>query len=264
MAHSTPAHGLTYPQSFLDSLPVADDIPLLTAPLFSSLHYQHILSHPPDSVLFPFVHGIEGDNEAQNGFFANSYPTNTTGDGPRIPLPSYRGMMWVVCEDDLENPEKELRVLAHPRSLSPSPSPSPSPDEWDDDESDESISEDEDHGASSGTSSYGDPVSPVTPHVPASTNPLLGVAEHGMHLDGVVHVLEDYPSVDETKDIQQHMHPVQHRSTLPSIQTDFGPGHERSTSGISGITTSTESESWGDHSAMDSEDNRFVTIATAY
>lgn len=34
---------------------------------------------------------------------------------------------------------------------------------------------------------------------------LLGVAEHAMHLDGVVHVLEEYPSVDETKHIQQYI-----------------------------------------------------------
>jgi hypothetical protein len=40
--------------------------------LFTSLHIQHFLVHPPDHVLFPFLHGLEGENNVQNTFFANA------------------------------------------------------------------------------------------------------------------------------------------------------------------------------------------------
>ncbi|KAL4255661.1 hypothetical protein AB1N83_014218, partial [Pleurotus pulmonarius] len=87
-------HGIDYHPSFLDSLPVLNPPPsqpsfsttpeqvsdnqnvptgkkirALAAAQFASLHLKHILAHPPDTVLFPFLHGLEGDNEAQNLFF---------------------------------------------------------------------------------------------------------------------------------------------------------------------------------------------------
>jgi dual specificity MAP kinase phosphatase len=49
-----------------------DGVRLLPAPLFSSFHLNHLVSHPPDHVLFPFLHGLEGENDAQNTFFANA------------------------------------------------------------------------------------------------------------------------------------------------------------------------------------------------
>lgn len=49
-----------------------DAVRLLPAPLFSSFHLNHLVSHPPDHVLFPFLHGLEGENDAQNTFFANA------------------------------------------------------------------------------------------------------------------------------------------------------------------------------------------------
>ncbi|KAK7031151.1 tyrosine/serine/threonine protein phosphatase pps1 [Paramarasmius palmivorus] len=118
-------HGLDYDNSFLESLPTPDDrspdIHSLSSKQFDDLHNSHLLSHAPDSVLFPFLHGIEGDNEAQNLFFA-SQGEKTLNGTPRsqpgrrshaVRLPKYRGLMWVVCEEDLENPEKDLRVLVH-------------------------------------------------------------------------------------------------------------------------------------------------------
>ncbi|PPQ82298.1 hypothetical protein CVT24_001609, partial [Panaeolus cyanescens] len=44
----------------------------LTASQFCALQMDHTLAHPRDSVLFPFLHGLEGDNHAQNTFFASS------------------------------------------------------------------------------------------------------------------------------------------------------------------------------------------------
>lgn len=104
VAQADPAtpHGLDYPATFLDSLPALrprsephPPIRALTASQFSDLHFAHLTSHAPDHVLFPFLHGLEGDNEQQNAFFASSRPK---GDVPR-----YRGLVWVACDDDEED-----------------------------------------------------------------------------------------------------------------------------------------------------------------
>ncbi|TBU24429.1 hypothetical protein BD311DRAFT_671810 [Dichomitus squalens] len=101
--HDDPAtvHGLAYPASFLQSLPVLrhrqdphPPIRALTAAQFSELHYSHLTTHAPDHVLFPFLHGLEGDNEQQNAFFASS---RDKGD-----VPSFRGLVWVACDEDDE------------------------------------------------------------------------------------------------------------------------------------------------------------------
>ena len=119
-------HGLVYPPNLLDSLPILDaDIHSLDSTTFAQLHLQHILSHPPDNILFPFLHGLEGDNHAQNAFFATSnsaHPVQhrhhhyhsqelSTHITPKIP--KYRGLVWVVCEEDLEQAGDvvSLRIL---------------------------------------------------------------------------------------------------------------------------------------------------------
>ncbi|KAI0366162.1 hypothetical protein BV20DRAFT_952868 [Pilatotrama ljubarskyi] len=96
---ATAIHGLDYPVSFLESLPVVKPrhephppIRALTASQFSDLHFAHLTSHAPDHVLFPFLHGLEGDNEQQNAFFASARPK---GDVPR-----FRGLVWVACDED--------------------------------------------------------------------------------------------------------------------------------------------------------------------
>ncbi|KAG6835331.1 hypothetical protein H0H93_002598 [Arthromyces matolae] len=114
---------------------------LLSLPQFSKLHLEHILSHPPDSILFPFLHGLEGDNDAQNTFFAScSLPSpsppasdaSTTSTSPNLPnptnhrhrtvkVPRHRGLVWVVCEDDLQaEPKRYARELALLRRRDPS------------------------------------------------------------------------------------------------------------------------------------------------
>ncbi|KAK0205084.1 hypothetical protein DFS33DRAFT_730967 [Desarmillaria ectypa] len=94
----TAMHGLNYSKSFLMSLPTVpalvpctSPIPLLTPEQLAELHHNHLVSHAPDHVLFPFLHGLEGSNAAQNMFFSSN------GEVPR-----YRGLMTVVCEDDLD------------------------------------------------------------------------------------------------------------------------------------------------------------------
>lgn len=95
-------HGLVYPPNFLSSLqvllprpPPHQPIRALSAKQFAQIHLQSLLSHAPDSILFPFLHGLEGDNEAQIQFFS-SYGRVSR----RSVLPSYRGLIWVACDDD--------------------------------------------------------------------------------------------------------------------------------------------------------------------
>ncbi|KAF5341806.1 hypothetical protein D9611_001965 [Ephemerocybe angulata] len=165
-------HGLEYPPGLLDTLAVVSPAPtpslspsspmkpprtpqpirLLPPSLFTSLHRTHLLAHPPDHVLFPFLHGLEGDNDAQNTFFANAAAGSHWVVGVEVPVvppaghgkmpkshaslmvqgaissssasakpaaglggpvvqhhqllrpkvPRYRGLVWVVCEEDVK------------------------------------------------------------------------------------------------------------------------------------------------------------------
>lgn len=94
-------HGLVYPQALLHSLKVVDnDIRLLPPTHFASLHLAHIVAHAPDHILFPFLHGIEGENHAQNTFFSSN-TLNTSYRSRRLSrVPPYRGLVWVVADDD--------------------------------------------------------------------------------------------------------------------------------------------------------------------
>ncbi|GJJ08333.1 hypothetical protein Clacol_002544 [Clathrus columnatus] len=103
--------GLAYSQRFLDSLPILLPRPAPHAPIraitahhFAKIRHKHITSDVPDNVLFPFLHGLEGDNHAQNHFFSKN--------GLPVPVPAYRGLIWVLCDDDddllpLNNEEDE-------------------------------------------------------------------------------------------------------------------------------------------------------------
>ncbi|KAF9004867.1 hypothetical protein BDZ89DRAFT_1169119 [Hymenopellis radicata] len=122
--NSEPIHGLAYPPSFLDSLrkvsvpstyprfvsaptsprpdhpaPEATDggIPLLPPAALAELHVAHLTAHAPDHVLFPFLHGVEGDNVAQNTFFYGAKAVELAA-----PVPRYRGLIYVVCDEDLD------------------------------------------------------------------------------------------------------------------------------------------------------------------
>lgn len=109
---------------------------------FADLHLAHITSDVPDSVLFPFLHGLEGDNFQQNSFFAASSGLDlsrlshsgrsgtecggASGSGSRGPspvakksnlqnvvkVPEYRGLVWVACEDADERSQGSDAELA--------------------------------------------------------------------------------------------------------------------------------------------------------
>ena len=120
-------HGLVYPPNFLSSLqvllprpPPHQPIRALSAKQFAHIHLQSLLSHAPDSILFPFLHGLEGDNEAQIQFFS-SYGRVSR----RSVLPNYRGLIWVACDDD--HPDI-------PQSAQSSPVYSDDDDDLDDDD----------------------------------------------------------------------------------------------------------------------------------
>ncbi|KZT02250.1 uncharacterized protein LAESUDRAFT_730433 [Laetiporus sulphureus 93-53] len=98
-AHDGDIHGLTYAPAFLDVLPVLQHrapphqpIRALSASQFSRVHLDYATSHAPDGVLFPFLHGLEGNNAAQNAFFAGSPQAHD--------VPRFRGLIWVACDDD--------------------------------------------------------------------------------------------------------------------------------------------------------------------
>ena len=121
---TTHVHGLAYATDFLEALPVLQSRPhphqpirALNAAQFSRVHLDYVTTHAPDGVLFPFLHGLEGDNEQQNAFFAASPQAHT--------VPRFRGLVWVACDDDV--------------TMLPSPTSSPDPD-TDDDIDDETSS----------------------------------------------------------------------------------------------------------------------------
>ena len=133
--HTGAAHGLVYPPGLPSSLPeLAPHVRLLSLKTFEQLYLSHILAHPQDHVLFPFLHGLEGENEAQNSFFAtapNARETHFFPDSqkPRVKVPKYRGLVCVVCEEDIEadGDVVSLRLLRRKNGLTvTAPSPSSS------------------------------------------------------------------------------------------------------------------------------------------
>ncbi|KAJ3809725.1 hypothetical protein F5876DRAFT_43269 [Lentinula aff. lateritia] len=243
------------------SLRLAPAIHTLTVSQFKDLHYQHILSHPPDSVLFPFLHGIEGDNEAQNLFFATQgqhaviYNRRDDNEQPihpqvnRAPVPKYRGMMWVICEDDLENPDKDLQILVHrPSNLSSYASSEhyeDSSDSYFDDEDELDDTFDDSSSDSFGelmspdsTTTYTKeplvrPVSPSQMDLDIQYNDGSGDVDDLHHNTGVVEIVEI--GADD-----KHMHPVQHRALHPlptPIRTTDLPNSHHSKSPTTTTTT---------------------------
>lgn len=99
-----------FPPGFLAGLPVvgaARPAPYaavrgLTAAQYAELAQAHSLADPDDSVLFPFLHGVEGDNLPQNMFFASASGASR-GRGNHLgppDIPRYRGLVTVLCDDD--------------------------------------------------------------------------------------------------------------------------------------------------------------------
>ena len=244
LSPSTHMHGLVYPPNLLNSLPILDtDIHSLDPETFAQLHLQHTLSHPPDNILFPFLHGLEGDNHAQNAFFATSnsaHPVQhrhhhyhsqelTSRITPKIP--KYRGLVWVVCEEDLEQAGDivSLRILRRkPVLLScdktgSSSSSSYSESDDDDEEEDDFDDEDEDLEMMSMSMDLDDRSSFTADEddvVLASP-----IFNSQMQVDDVAVVAPD--SLDHTSTVElnlddvmkrkqePHMHPIHHRAPHP-------------------------------------------------
>jgi dual specificity MAP kinase phosphatase len=205
-------HGLNYPPDFLPSLPVllprpAPHTPIraLSASQFSAIHHTATTSHAPDHVLFPFLHGLEGDNDQQNAFFSVS------SDAPVIP-PRFRGLIWVACEDD----------------------DTPSSDDGEDSDGIASDDSDDENGSDGGDigHSFGLDIDmdldtdldlrQEAPSSPPSTS---------LPID---------PTCD-TLDCAPHMHPVQCRA--PRIYTNTAMARERSASSSSTSSSSSSSQS---------------------
>ncbi len=214
-------HGLNYPPDFLSSLPVLLSRPhphtpirALSAPQFATIHHTAINSHAPDHVLFPFLHGLEGDNPQQNAFFS------VAPDTPVIP-PRFRGLIWVACEDD----------------------DTPSSDYGDDSDvvaSDDSDDEPESDGGDMGHSFALDMDMDIdtdldfdhshragAPNSPPSISPSLGPLD---------------PTCDTSDpDNAKHMHPIQSRA--PRIYTNTALARDRSASASSSSTSTSSSQS---------------------
>jgi len=180
--------GLTYPPHLLSHLPVLRPRPYphtpiraLSAAQFSSIHLQYLITHAPDNVLFPFLHGLEGSNHAQNLFFANN--THKSGDTFKgIQVPNFRGLIWVVCDDDLDQ---------HTTT--------PSAEDDDDDIDDDSFSDaSSSYLADSAMDVDQDPDNDMDVHIHNSSDSSM----HG-------------PTDDS--ETRSHMHPITHRSNQPLL-----------------------------------------------
>jgi len=181
-------YGLSYDNSFLDALPNKDGIHTLSTHQFDQLHHSHVLSHPPDTALFPFLHGLEGDNEVQNIFFASQgQQCFKNPDGIKLKkakVPKYRALTWVVCEDDLEE-ENDCQLERE------------GSEESYDDEGD-GLTNDDDDGSESSDSA------PLSCSYNSSASMQVDIAhpdEDEFH--------REYPEIPGE---EKHMHPVQRRA----------------------------------------------------
>jgi hypothetical protein len=253
-------HGLNYDPGFLDALPVLSplsaspvsaspsrsssaeprqpSLPLirgLTASQFAEMHLRYVTTHAPDSVIFPFLHGLEGDNDAQNAFFysngsmaAVNNTDATNKDHLKARAPRFRGLVWVASdEDEVEEYERALKArrqahttTSHHRtdvSGSVSIHSSRHPRDDLDDDLDDDIDED-DYSTSSLDDDEVDDDDFATAmrmdiddHVDLSPGVVgMDVDIHGQHGESLL----DHPE-------GSHMHPVvhAHRPTLSAIDT---------------------------------------------
>ncbi|KAF8717927.1 Dual specificity phosphatase, catalytic domain, partial [Rhizoctonia solani] len=114
---AAPSHGLVYPSEFLGSLPVVGvarpaphaSVRALTAAQYAELAHAHSLADPDDSVLFPFLHGVEGDNQPQNMFFATASGASRGRGSQHLgppDIPRYRGLTTILCDDNNDDDDE--------------------------------------------------------------------------------------------------------------------------------------------------------------
>ncbi|PWZ01045.1 hypothetical protein BCV70DRAFT_159727 [Testicularia cyperi] len=85
---------------------IASPIRAMSASQFAQLHEQYVSLDVPHSVVFPFLHGVDGSIPAQNAFFGA--PMNGQ------PAPNYRGL--TVIRADMPSLEEAQRMQAAARS----------------------------------------------------------------------------------------------------------------------------------------------------
>ena len=207
--------GLDYPPDFLSSLPVllprpAPHTPIraLSALQFASIHHAASVSHAPDHVLFPFFHGLEGENEQQKAFFS------VTSDTTVIP-PRFRGLIWVACEDD----------------------DTPSSDDGDDSDIIASDDSDDEHGSDGGDVGH-----PFGLDIDMDIDTELDLnPTHKQGRLGPSHPPTPISLTCDTSDLDTapHMHPVHCRA--PRIYTNTATARDRSASVSSSSSSSSQS-----------------------
>jgi hypothetical protein len=139
-------------------------------------------------VLFPFLHGLEGDNHAQNTFFEGSRGDAAAGRRRRK-APRFRGLVWVVAEEEEELPRTTGGVGEEEGEYD---------DDEESDEEDEEESEEEDELVGMDIDGDGDGVR------------IAGDGEEGPPIATL-----------EQQEDGKHMHPVHHR--LQALQTSGLP-----------------------------------------
>lgn len=274
-------HGLNYPPTFLESLPVLQPssfiaqatpatigspsapahataatptgappelpytIRALTAKQFGEIHNNYLTTHAPDSVIFPFLHGLEGENDQQNAFFA----TAARVDGACAAVPRFRGLVWVASdEDEMEDYERAMQQgrlagcsgasgtspLLAPRRMLTQTRPPHDADaaamSSDIEDDDDALDDDEDDDYSTASSQSdldhfaGMPMD-VDEHVDLGSDGEFDVAGgRSMSMDVDDDAVEALRALtDHSEGV--HMHPViHHRPALSAIDTGTGKG----------------------------------------
>ncbi|KIO26743.1 hypothetical protein M407DRAFT_23939 [Tulasnella calospora MUT 4182] len=139
-AQADPVHGL---QLAPDNSQILIQRPAPHAPVRSinahqlaRLVHQYNTADVEDSVLFPFLHGLEGNNIAQNSFF--NYARRSDG---RVRLPRYRGLVLVRADEQ----GLELDIRGNVRKSTTDPKDIHHDDDDDDSDDSEAYTDDEDH-----------------------------------------------------------------------------------------------------------------------
>ncbi|KAG8964004.1 tyrosine/serine/threonine protein phosphatase pps1 [Tulasnella sp. 408] len=139
-AQADPVHGLQLapdnPQILIQRPAPHAPVRSINAHQLARLVHQYNSADVEDSVLFPFLHGLEGNNIAQNSFF--NYARRSDG---RVRLPRYRGLVLVrVDEQGLE-----LDIRGNVRKSTTDPKDIHHDDDEDDSDDSEAYTDDEDH-----------------------------------------------------------------------------------------------------------------------
>ncbi|KAG8976254.1 tyrosine/serine/threonine protein phosphatase pps1 [Tulasnella sp. 427] len=141
-AQADPVHGLQLApdnsQVLIQRPAPHSPVRAITAHQLSRLVHQYNSADVEDSVLFPFLHGLEGNNIAQNSFF--NYARRSDG---RVKLPRYRGLVLVRVDE--QGLELDVRGNVRKATTDPKDIHRHEYDDEDTDDEEPYSEEDEDH-----------------------------------------------------------------------------------------------------------------------